>query len=113
MFFMINHPIVETLRKRFWLVISLGILFSVLRPHPAAAQEAGLLVYPFYGSWRAPSQAYWSGHQALDFYMPDYEQLVADAGGVIDLVDWWNDDCHQYYGSGDPNHCGFGLHVRI
>ncbi len=30
-----------------------------------------------------------------------------------DPVDWWNADCHQYYGSGAPNFCGFGLHVRI
>jgi len=100
----------QWLGKGISLVVS--IIFGLLMYEISFAQTAPFLVSPYYEQ-EIVTQGYNSSHNAYDYGL-NYEVILAGAGGTVDRVTWWNNNCHHSHTSPqDTYNCGFGLYVRI
>jgi hypothetical protein len=90
-----------------------GVIVALQSPDNVLAQTpTPFLITPYFGQ-AALTQGYHAGHQALDFGL-SYQRVLAASSGIVDRVQWWNNNCHQFWNPGGDNlNCAFGLHLRI
>jgi hypothetical protein len=97
-------------------VLLFGLIIALQSPDNVLAQTpTPFLITPYFGQ-AALTQGYHGGHQALDFGL-SYQRVLAASSGIVDRVQWWNNNCHQFWNppeqGGDTANCAFGLHLRI
>jgi hypothetical protein len=96
--------------KSRWLLLAIllnSVLVSLL-PKTVVAQTTPFLISPYFRE-KTVNQYFHSNHWGIDFQMY-YEQVLAGANGIVEQVQWYNNNCHQ---SNDNPSCGYGLHMIV
>ena len=96
--------------KSRWLLLAIllnSVLMSLL-PKTVVAQTTPFLISPYFRE-KTVNQYFHSNHWGIDFQMY-YEQVLAGANGIVEQVQWYNNNCHQ---SNDNPSCGYGLHMIV